>query len=91
MIVINGLEPSMMAERNFNDFDNMVMGIDCKDSTADCIAVLVIDKVRLECDSSRLNDVSIWFSKKLHCGNRCTIQTLSSNIDYGTNVGDIED
>ena len=91
MIVINNLKPSMMAERNFIDFDNMFMGIDCKDSTAGYIAVLVIDKVRLECNPSRLNDVYIWFSEEQYYENRCVIQTHSSNIIDDSNVGDIED
>ena len=91
MIVINNLRPSMIAERNFIDFDNMFRGIDCKDFTANYIAALVIDAVRLECNPSRLNDVYIWFGEEQHYQNRSTVQTHSSNIIDESNVGDIED
>ena len=47
--------------RNFDDFNNMFKGIDRDDYTPDDIASIVFEKVRLEHDQSRLDDVLEWF------------------------------
>ena len=49
--------------RNFDDFNNMFKGIDRDDYTPDDIASIVFEKVRLEHNQSRLDDVLEWFEE----------------------------
>ena len=55
----NNMSPE--TAKNFDDFNNMFKGIDRDDYTPDDIASIVFEKVRLEHDQSRLDDVLEWF------------------------------
>ena len=48
---------------NFDDFNNMFKGIDRDDYTPDDIASIVLEKVRLERNQSRLDDANEWFEE----------------------------
>ena len=49
--------------KNFDDFNNMFKGIDRDDYTPDDIASIVFEKVRLERNQSRLDDMLEWFDE----------------------------
>ena len=94
MLLINGLKSST-ASKNFNDFNNMFKGIDPENFTSTYIAILVIDKVKLECNPSRSNDVDIWFNEELYYEKKYIVQTSDNSDTEGTDnesiVSDIID
>ena len=61
MLHIIGLEYKNPT-KNFEDFDNMFRGIDPENYTAVYIAILVYDKVILECNPTRSYDANAWFN-----------------------------
>ena len=77
-----------MASKNFDDFDNMFRGIDPENFNSTYIATIVIDKVKLERDPFRSNDVDIWFDEGLYI--EYIVQT-SDNSNNESNVNYIED
>ena len=95
MLLINGLKSST-ASKNFNDFNNMFKGIDPENFTSDYITILVIDKVKLECNPSRSNDVDMWFNEEHYPQHKkYTVQTSDNSDTEGTDnesiVSDIID
>ena len=85
MLLINGLKFTT-PPKNFEDFDNMFKGIDPQDYTTTYIAILVLDKVHLECNPTRSNEVNVWFN------DRCYPQQYSSELSSDSDsVGDIID
>ena len=80
MLLINGLKSST-ASKNFNDFNNMFKGIDPENFTSDYITILVIDKVKLECNPSRSNDVDMWFNEEHYPQHKKYIVQTSDNSD----------
>ena len=85
MLLITGLKSSE-ASQNFKDFNNMFDGINPEGFSSANIAIQVIDKVRLECNPSRSNDVDIWFDDDHYPQDgKYIIQTLEDS------VGDIID
>ena len=88
MFLITGLRSSE-ASQNFKDFDNMFDGINPEGFSSANIAIQVIDKVRLECNPSRSNDVDIWFDNNHYPQDgKYMIQTSDYVED---SVGDIID
>ena len=76
--------------KNFEDFDNMFKGIDHEGFSSANIAIQVIDKIKLECNPSRSNDVDTWFEENHYPQDRkYMIQT--SDTEDSDSVGDIED
>ena len=76
--------------KNFEDFDNMFKGIDPEGFSSANIAIQVIDKIKLECNPSRSNDVDTWFEENHYPQDRkYMIQT--SDTEDSDSVGDIED
>ena len=57
----NNMSPE--TAKNFDDFNNMFKGIDRDDYTPDDIASIVFEKVRLERNQSRLDDMVEWFDE----------------------------
>ena len=85
MLLITGLKSSE-ASQNFKDFNNMFDGINPEGFSPANIAIQVIDKVRLEYNPSRSNDVDIWFDDDHYPQDgKYTIQTSEDS------VGDIID
>ena len=85
MLLITGLKSSE-ASQNFKDFNNMFDGINPEGFSSANIAIQVIDKVRLEYNPSRSNDVDIWFDDDHYPQDgKYIIQTLEDS------VGDIID
>ena len=74
-------------ERNFDDFNNMFKGIDRKDCVPDHIATIVLNKVELERNPSRLDDVIEWFDEGHFYKIRCVVDISA----YESDVSDIED
>ena len=85
MLLITGLKSSE-ASQNFKDFNNMFDGINPEGFSSANIAIQVIDKVRLECNPSRSNDVDIWFDNDHYPQDKKYTTQTSEDID-----GDIED
>ena len=75
-------------QRNFDDFNNMFKGIDRKDRVPDDIASIVLEKVRRECNPSRLDDVVEWFDGSHFYKIRYWVDDTSA---YESDVSDIED
>ena len=73
---------------NFDDFDNMWRGIQCAADRATYTAVLVVDKVKLECNSIRSFDVDNWYDEIFY-GKRVVRRPRFYNDDE--EVSDIED
>ena len=85
MLLITGVKSSE-ASQNFKDFNNMFDGINPEGFSPANIAIQVIDKVRLEYNPSRSNDVDIWFDDDHYPQDgKYTIQTSEDS------VGDIID
>ena len=61
MLVINGLK-STTTLKSFEDFNNMFKAIDPQSYTSTYIAILVYDKVILECNPTRSHDANAWFN-----------------------------
>ena len=59
MLVINGLK-STTTLKSFEDFNNMFRAIDPGNYTSTYIAILVYNKVVLERDPIRTNEVNTW-------------------------------
>ena len=76
-------------QRNFDDFNNMFKGIDRENCISIYIAVLVVDKVKLERNPFRSYDVDLWYDEIFdsYCRNNGIVQTSGSDTD----VSDIED
>ena len=90
MILIKDLKSSK-ASQNFIDFNNMFDGIDSEGFSPANIAIQVLDKVRLECNPSRSNDINTWFDNNHYPQDgKYIIQTLDYEDDSDS-VGDIED
>ena len=88
MLLIKDLKSST-ASKNFNDFDNMFKGVDPENFNSSYIAIQVIDKIKLECNPSRSNDVDMWFEESHYPQDkRYIIQTTDNEDD---SVGNIED
>ena len=86
-------------ERNFDDFNNMFKGIDRKDCVPDHIAAIVLNKVKLERNPSRLDDALEWYDEGLFYEIRCVVDisaydsenSLASLAWLDSDVSDIED
>ena len=77
---------SPTTSENFDDFDNMFKGIDRENYTSNYIAIIVVDRVRLERNPSRSRDVDLWYDE-IFCRRRSIVQTTNNESD----VSDIED
>ena len=75
-------------QRNFDDFNDMFKGIDRKDRVPDDIASIVLEKVRRECNPSRLDDVVEWFDECHFYKIRSWVYISAYN---DSDVSDIED
>ena len=62
MLLINGLKFTT-PPKNFEDFDNMFKAIDPENYTSSYIAILILDRVTLECNPTRTNEVNVWFNE----------------------------
>ena len=86
---------------NFDDFDNMFKGIDRDDYTPNYIASIVLKKVELERNPSRLDDAVEWFDEGYFYKIRdwVDVSACKSNMSayeldmlvYDSEVSDIED
>ena len=74
---------------NFDDFDNMFKGIDRENYTSAYIAIIVVDRVRLERNPSRSRDVDLWYDE-IFSRRRNIVQT-SDNSNNESDVSDIEE
>ena len=90
MLLITGLKSSE-ASQNFKDFNNMFDGINPEGFSSANIAIQVIDKVRLECNPSRSNDVDMWFNEEHYPQHKKYIVQTSDNSDTESIVSDISD
>ena len=81
MLLINGLKFTT-PPKNFEDFDNMFREIDPESHTLFYIATLVYNKVILECNPTRSNEVKAW----LHEQHR-----QQQSESFSDSVGDIID
>ena len=61
MLLINGLKFTT-PPKNFEDFNNMFKEIDPESYSLFHIATLVYNKVILECNPTRCNEVNAWFN-----------------------------
>ena len=77
--------------KNFEDFDNMFKGIDPEGFSSANIAIQVIDKIKLECNPSRSNDVDIWFDNDHYPQDKKYTTQTSDNSDTESIVSDISD
>ena len=79
-----------MTSKNFSDFDNMLKGIHCKDDRVSYTAVLIVDKVKLECNMQRMIDVDAWY-EKVFFGHRDVFRSTVFRDNYGIGYGDDSD
>ena len=78
--------------RNFDDFKNMFKGIDREDRTPDDVALKILEKVKLEYNQSRLDDVVEWFDEGHYYEIRSHVDELAEYLDDDeSDVSDIED
>ena len=68
--------------KNFDDFNNMFKGIDRVDRHLGDTAQMVFEKVKLERNQSRLNDVFRWIEN-------CECYKIKRNIDFSIDEEDI--
>ena len=73
-------------ERNFDDFNNMFKGINHKAQTPDEVALMVVEKVKREHNSFRLDDVVAWFDESHFYKVRSWVED-----EFDSDVSDIED
>ena len=90
MLLINGLKSST-ASKNFIDFNNMFKAIDSENFTSTYIAILVIDKIKLERDPFRLNDVNVWFDEGHYPQHKEYRIWTSDDNDAESDVSDVSD
>ena len=89
MLLINGLKFTT-PPKNFEDFDNMFREIDPESHTLFYIATLVYNKVILECNPTRSNEVNAWLGEKWHDQQQQYSSEPFSDEDSDS-VGDIID
>ena len=68
-----------VTSKNFEDFNNMFKGIDRLDCVPDHIAAIVLNKVKLERNPSRLDDAVTWFDEGLYYEIRCMVDMSAYN------------
>ena len=94
MALINRIGSSMTS-KNFDDFNNMFKGIDREDRTPDHTATIILNKVKLERNPSRLDDVVEWFDEGHFYKIRCVVDISTYSVDRFdieySDVSDIED
>ena len=54
---------SAETKNNFDDFNNMFKGIDQETETPDCIAFMIVEKVKREHNQKRMDDAVEWFDE----------------------------